>query len=343
MDRATLESRLAAFPRVPLARYPTRLEPLPRLTAALGHGAPAIWCKRDDAIGPAMGGNKARNLEFLLADARRRHASKVVTFGGLQSNHARITAAAARQLEMEPHVFYFARRPCGLQGNLLLSSLADARLHFVPLGGGDGSMTLEMTNRLVRLLSSCVVGPSYFVPVGGHAPLGCLGYVLAALEIDTQVQALGLKNVTVVTAAGTGGTLAGLLAGFALLESPVRVLGLEIGKLWKDFRVSIARLYRDTCGLLGAARLIAPENIPLILDRYAGPAYGVPSVSGNTAIRRLAECEGIFLDPIYTGKAMAGLLDLVEQRYWSSSDTVVFLHTGGVPGLFAFPEVCSRS
>ncbi len=332
-----LETRIARLPRLTLARYPTALEPLERLTASLGNGAPAIWCKRDDGIGPAMGGNKARKLEFLMADAQAWHARKVVTFGGLQSNHARMTAAVARNLGMEPHLFYFERRPREMSGNLLLNVLLDARLHFVPLGGGGG-MTLEATNRLVRLLSWLVVGPSYFVPVGGHAPLGCVGYVLAALEIHTQVQARGLENVTVVTAAGTGGTLAGLLAGFALLDSPVRVLALDVGKLWKSFSASLARLSGEICALLGEAHSFAPADIPLLLDRYVGAAYGVPSPAGNAAVRRLAECEGVFLDPIDTGKAMAGLLDLVGHGYWKRSDTVIFLHTGGVPGLFAFPE-----
>ncbi len=338
LSPSELETRIARLPRLPLAQYPTTLEPLERLTASLGNGAPAIWCKRDDGIGPAMGGNKARKLEFLMADARQRNAQKVVTFGGPQSNHARMTAAVARNIGMEPHLFYFEGRPRDMSGNLLLNVLLDARLHFVPLGGGGG-MTLEATNRFVRLLSWLMVGPSYFIPVGGHTPLGCAGYVLAALEIYTQVQALGLKNVTVVTAAGTGGTLAGLLAGFALLDSPVRVLALDVGKLWKSFHSSLARLTGEICALLGEPRRFAPADVPLLLDRYVGPAYGVPSASGNAAIRRLAECEGIFLDPVYTGKAMAGLLALVEQGYWKRTDTVIFLHTGGVPGLFAFPEL----
>lgn len=339
MNRATLTARLAAFPRLPLMTTPTPLEPMERLTASLGgKTAPTLWIKRDDSIGPAMGGNKARKLEFLMADAQRRGAHKVVTFGGLQSNHARMTAAVARSLGMEPHLLYFEPRPREMAGNLLLNSLLDAKMHFVPLGGGGG-MSLEATNRLVRLLARLVVGPAYFIPVGGHACLGCLGYAQAAAEIDSQVEALGLQNVTVVTAMGTGGTLAGLAAGFALLGARHRVLGIDVGKLWKGCPASIARLAGEICTLLGERRTFAPTDIPLIEERYVGAKYGIPSPEGNAALRRVAGCEGIFLDPVYTGKAMAGLLDLIAQGYFGRDATVIFLHTGGVPGLFAFPEV----
>ncbi len=336
MNHATLTDRLAAFPRLPLMITPTPLERMERLTASV-KSAPALWIKRDDNIGPAMGGNKARKLEFLMADAQRRGARKVVTFGGLQSNHARMTAAVARRLGMEPHLLYFEPRPREMAGNLLLNSLLDAKMHFVPLGGGGG-MSLEATNRLVRLLSWLVVGPAYFIPVGGHTALGCLGYVSAAAEINSQVEALGLQNVTVVTAMGTGGTLAGLMAGFALLGSRHRVLGIDVGKMWKGCPASIARLAGEICTLLDERHTFAPTDIPLIEERYVGSKYGIPSPEGNAALRRVAECEGIFLDPVYTGKAMAGLLDLIAQGYFGYDATVIFLHTGGIPGLFAFPQ-----
>lgn len=337
MNIETLRARLGSFPRLPLASLPTPLEPLERLTARLG--GPSLWVKRDDVIGPAMGGNKTRKLEFLMAQAQQRRARKVVTFGGLQSNHARMTAAVARALGIEPHLFFFEHRPREMTGNLLLDSLMGARLHFIPMGGGGG-MTLETTNRLVRFLSWLMVGPgTYFIPVGGHTAQGCLGYVIAAAEIHAQAESLALRNVTVVTAAGSGGTLAGLLAGFALLDSPVRVLGIDVGKLWKGFPASIAHLVEEICSLLGEQRTFAPANVPLVENRYAGQAYGVPSPEGNAAIRLLAQTQGLILDPVYTGKAMAGLLDLANQRHFGPDDTVVFLHTGGAPGLFAYPEV----
>ncbi len=344
MDAATLTQRLAAFPRLPLAACPTALEPLERLTRQLRtahRAAPAVWVKCDDCIGPAMGGNKARKLEFLMADAQRRGARRVVTFGGLQSNHARMTAAVARQLGIEPHLFYFERRPRELTGNLLLNSLLDAKLHFVPLGG-SGVKSMETTNRLVRLLSLLRVGPCYFIPVGGHNALGGLGYVVAAMEIHNQVAALGLQNVTLITPVGTGSTLAGLVAGLRLLDSPVRVLGIDVGKLWRAFPLCIAKLAKELCALLGERRSFAPADIPIVEERYVGAAYGVPSPQGNAAVHRLAQCEGILLDPVYTGKAMAGLLDLAEQGYFGADANAIFLHTGGAPGLFAFPEIVGK-
>ncbi len=333
MDAAALVARLNQFPRLALATYPTPLERLSNLSRSLGAN---LWMKRDDHIGPALGGNKTRKLEFLMADAQRRGAHKVVTFGGLQSNHARITAAVARQLGMEPHLFYFEKRPRERVGNMQLNALMNAQMHFIPFGG-DGINDLKLTNRLVRLLSLAVAGPSYFIPVGGHNALGCLGYVACAAELAEQVKTLGLRNPIVVSAVGTGGTLAGLVAGFALLDSPIRVIGIDVGRLWKAFPSALAQLTTEICTLLGETRRFTAREIPMIEDRYVGFKYGVPSQEGNAVIGRLAEAEGIFLDPVYTGKAMAGMIDLTNRRFFKSDETVIFLHTGGVPGLFAFP------
>lgn len=335
---AQLQDRLTQFPRLPLAQLPTLLEPLPRLTAVLG--GPSLFIKRDDAIGPAFGGNKARKLAFLLADALNQGRRKVITYGGLQSNHARMTAAACARLGLEAHLFFFEKRPSTLQGNLFLDALLGAKLHFIPFGGGgDASMTVETTNRLVRLVSTALVGPgAYFMPVGGHTVTGCLGYVEAAREIHEQAVALGLDlaRVTVLTAAGTGGTLAGLLAGFTLLGSPIRVLGIDVGKLWKAFPASLARLAGELCAALGEAHTFLPADIPLIEGTYVGPGYAMLTDASRTAVRLLAGTEGILLDPVYTGKAMAGLMDGVGNGRFTPDDTVIFLHTGGFPGLWAF-------
>ncbi len=335
---AQLQDRLTQFPRLPLAQLPTPLEPLPRLTAVLG--GPSLLIKRDDNIGPAFGGNKARKLAFLLAEALNQGRRKVITYGGLQSNHARMTAAACARLGLEAHLFFFEKRPSTLQGNLFLDALLGAKLHFIPFGsGGDASMTLETTNRLVRWVSAALVGPgAYFMPVGGHTVTGCLGYVDAAREIHEQAVALGLDlaRVTVITAAGTGGTLAGLLAGFTLLGSPIRVLGIDVGKLWKAFPASLARLAGELCAALGEVHTFRPADIPLIEGTYVGPGYAVLTDASRTAVRLLARTEGILLDPVYTGKAMAGLMDGVGNGRFTPDDTVIFLHTGGFPGLWAF-------
>ncbi len=328
-------ARLDSFPRLALAEYPTPLEHLPRLSRELGR---AIYIKRDDGIGPAMGGNKTRKLDYLMAEAQECKARKVVTFGGLQSNHARITAAAARMCGMEPHLFYFERRPARLRGNLLINQLLGAKLHFIPLGGGDGGMTLETAIRLVRLVAWAMVGPHYFIPVGGHNWRGCLGYVRAAFETDEQARALGIANAHLIVAAGSGGTLAGLMAGLALADSPLQLLGIDVGKLWKSFPTSIAGLANELCERLKQPWAFTPECVPLIEGAYVGQAYAVPSEQGIIALKRLARTEGIVLDPVYTAKAFAGLLDLVERKQLGHDEPVIFLHTGGVPALFAFDK-----
>jgi L-cysteate sulfo-lyase len=326
---------LARYHRIELADpSATPLEHMPRLSAQLKR---EVFIKRDDYLGPGLGGNKTRKLEYLFGEAQQRGARQVVTFGGLQSNHARITAAAARKLGLEPHLFYFDPRPKQLTGNLSLNQLLEAHMHFHPLGaGGDATMTLETINRLVHLLAWLRVGRHYFIPVGGYSWRGCLGYVRAAVEIETQARALGIEKAHLVLAAGTGGTLAGLLAGLTLMESSLRLLAIDIGGLWKGFPASLARLTGEICSRLGARHTFVPGEIPLLERTYAAPKYGIPSDACREAIRRLARTEGILLDPVYTGKAFAGMLDLVEKGQLGSNEPIIFLHTGGLPALFAF-------
>jgi D-cysteine desulfhydrase family pyridoxal phosphate-dependent enzyme len=334
-----LASRIAAFPRISLGAFPTPLEPLPRLTAALG--GPTVWMKRDDAVGPALGGNKTRKLEFLFGEAQSKRAQIVATFGGLQSNFARQMVAAAVAQGLEPHCFYFARRPPRLEGNLLLKALMGARLHYIPFGsGGDASMTLEQTTRLVkwvvRLTPACWGKRIYFMPVGGHTPVGCLGYVLAAMELETQLRERGVERATIVTASGTGGTLAGLLAGFHLLKSQHQALGIDVGKLWRAFPESVAALASDICALLGEPHRFRADDVPLIERTYVGEAYARLTREGVEALRLVASTQGILLDPVYTSKAMAGLIALIRQGRWTRDQHVVFLHTGGAPALWAY-------
>jgi 1-aminocyclopropane-1-carboxylate deaminase/D-cysteine desulfhydrase-like pyridoxal-dependent ACC family enzyme len=348
-----MRERLTGYPRLSYGSYPTPIEPLDNLTKALN--GPQLWIKRDDGIGPGMGGNKGRKLEFIMAEALAKGKSKVATFGGLQSNHARMTAAACAALGLEAHLYFFERRPKKLEGNLMLDKLFGAHMHFIPFGaGGDASMTINTTNRLVRLVSLAIAGPgTYFIPVGGHNVTGCLGYVNAALELHEQVAEMGLadRRVTVITAAGTGGTLTGLTVGFSMLDSRVGALGIDVGKLWKAFPASLARLASELCfELEGGARTLPhltgrlhrkepcsfrPEALRLIEGEYAGRGYGVPSEEAGAAIRLRAESEGILLDPLYTGKAFAGVLDMIKKGRFRRDQHVIFLHTGGAPGLWA--------
>lgn len=203
-------------------------------------------------------------------------------------------------------------------------------------------MTLEMTNRLVRWLARLWVGPHYFVPVGGHSWRGALGYVRAALELEEQTRTLGIESAWMITAAGTGGTLAGLMAGSYLLGSSLRPLGIDVGGLWRGFPRSVAHLASEVCARLGNPHTFIPDDVPLREGIYVGERYGVPSDMGNAAVRRLAQLEGIILDPIYTGKAFAGMIDLMAKGDLGHDEPVIFLHTGGVPALFAHPEVTGR-
>jgi D-cysteine desulfhydrase family pyridoxal phosphate-dependent enzyme len=335
----SIQEKLDTIARIPFAAYPTPLEDLPRLSAELGR---PVFIKRDDLIGPGLGGNKTRKLEYLLADVKRKGQRKIVTFGGLQSNHARLTAAAANRLGMESHLFYFEKRPNELSGNLLLNELLGAHMHFIPFGGGGG-MTLEATIRLVHMVALALVGRHYFIPVGGHSWLGCLGYVRAALELDQQARDLGIDQAYLVLAAGSGGTLAGLMAGLALCGSNIQLLGIDVGKLWKAFPISIARLATKICTKLGDPHYFSRENVPLVEEVYVGEKYGVPSLEGQAALRRLARLEGILLDPVYTAKAFAGMLGEIRKGRLGENDAVIFLHTGGTPALFAFPEDMPRA
>ena len=333
MTPQELLARLDAHPRVVLGDTPTPLQRLPRLSAELGR---PVFVKRDDLLGPALGGNKTRKLEYLMAEARQQGARRVVTFGGLQSNHARLTAAAASLLGMEAHLLYFERRPAVLRGNLLLVELLGARLHFWPLAPKrPRPRSLEATVRLARLLARLRVGPHYFIPVGGHTWLGALGYVRAALEIDEQARGLGCGGAWLVVAAGSGGTLAGLLAGLRLVGSRLRPLGIDVGRLWKAFPAAVAHLATEVCAHLGEPHTFAPADVPLVEGTYVGEAYGQGSETGRSALERLARAEGILLDPVYTAKAFAGLLGEAAGGRLNGAEPIVFVHTGGLPALFA--------
>lgn len=346
MTPETLHLRLSKFPRRPLSNLPTPMYRLQRLTEKVG--GPQLWIKRDDDVGPGLGGNKGRGLEFLMAEALKRGKRKVVTFGGLQSNHARMTAAAGAKLEVKTHLLFFERRPRRMAGNLLLNDLFGADMTFIPFGGGgDGTMTIEMTIKLVKLLAVITAGPgAHFIPVGGHSLQGALGYVTAAMELREQMMGLGMDPVssTLVTAAGSGTTLAGLMAGFTLLDFPVKLLAIDVGGLWKSFPESIARLATEVCDALEQRETFAAEDVPMIEDRFVGSHYGAYTAESGTAIKMMARSEGILLDPVYTGKAFAGLLahigsDRASGGRIKAQENIIFLHTGGLPTLAAYSEL----
>lgn len=323
---------LDRHPRVALGACPTPLVPLERLSRELGR---LVLLKRDDILGPAGGGNKTRKLEYLLADALAQNATRVVTVGGVQSNHARLTAAAARMLGLEPHLLLLGTPPDDATGNLRLMQLLGATLHFIPPGPmASRPCDFDELDEHVRRLATERVGRHYHVPMGGSTGLGALGYVRAALELEAQAHEAGIVDAPVVLAAGTGGTLAGLLAGLRLVGSSLRPVGIDIGSFWDDFPTLVHRIADDACRLLGAGLELEPEEVPLVERTYVGRGYGVPTPEAQDAARRIARGEGVLLDPTYTAKAFAALLDLLADRTLGSDEPVIFWHTGGLPGLF---------
>jgi L-cysteate sulfo-lyase len=324
---------------VQLAHLPTRLEPLERLGAHLG--GPPIYLKRDDCTGLATGGNKARKLEFLLAAAEAEHADTLITFGAYQSNHARQTAAAAAKRGHECHLILIemveAREPAqNVSGNLLLDSLLGANLHRV----ADHAAAAVQLAALLEDLRRRGRRP-YVIPGGGSNATGALGYVAGALELAEQYDALGSDAQhplgTVYNATSSAGTQVGLTLGLHACGSGARVQGVNVYDPDRAGLVATAaQLMQETASLLGVDP--SPADALNIQHDFLGAGYGIPSEAGVEAIRLLARLEGIVLDPVYTGKAMAALIDAVKRGVHANDAALVFLHTGGAAGLFAYVE-----
>lgn len=322
-------------PRYPLAILPTPLVEAPHLSKALG--GPQILVKRDDMTGFGFGGNKIRNLEFYLADAVDQGCDVIVTGGGPQSNHIRATAAAARVAGMSAVAIMHGSRPAESQGNLLLDRILNVDLYFTD----DPDRTLvdikikEVSEELERSGSH-----PYVIPRGGASALGACGYVLCLYEIMEQTAALGLKPNWIVLATGSCGTQAGLLAGLKIYGSPIQVLGVTVSRPAPECRARIANITRETSALLGYHFDLPPDDI-MINGGFIGPGYGIPTPECIDAIRLLARTEGLFFDPTYTGKGLAGLISEIQDGRLGPEDTVLFLHTGGEPGLFAHPDIAN--
>jgi len=324
---------LDRHPRCELGSCPTPLIPLERLGREVGR---RILLKRDDILGPAGGGNKTRKLEYLLAEALEKGMSRVVTVGGTQSNHARLTAAAARPLGLEAHLLLTGSPTGKATGNLLLVQLLGATVHFIPPGPmADGRCGFDEFDAFVRMQASGRVGDHYHVPLGGSTGVGALGYVRAALEIEEQAREAGVSDARVVLAAGSGGTLAGLWAGLQLIGSSLRPIGIDVGGFWNDFPGLVCRIANDACHLLGAPSTFTAADTPLIESTYVGPGYAIPTSEGRAAAKKLAQTEGLLLDPTYTAKAFAALLELLPTGRLGENTPLIFWHTGGLPGLFA--------
>ena len=277
--------------------------------------------------GAALGGNKVRKLEFLLADARAKGADVVLTAGGPQSNHAMLTAACAARLGMEA-ILVLKKRGVLEGGNLILDRIFGAEVRFVDTDSYD-DVYGEM-DRLMEDLRRQGRTP-YFIPVGGSVPLGCLGYVNCAKEIANQAEELGVAFDAIVSATGSGGTYAGLTLGAKLFLPGTQSVG--IGVCDDPFEEIAYDLMEGTARLLEWDGPVEREDIHI---RYhIGPGYAVPSPEGTAAVERLARTEGVLVDPVYTGKALAGLLQLLEEGCFGEEENVLFVHTGGAGALFA--------
>ena len=325
-----MESKLTkALPRVSVGFLPTPLEPLPRLSAQLG--GPELWIKRDDQTGLATGGNKTRKLEFLVADAQVQGADTLITGGAAQSNHARQTAAASARFGLACTLVLRGQEPGTMQGNLLLDRLLGASV----VWGGDCPLP-EVMDQIAEELRAEGRRP-YVVPYGGSNPVGASGYVAAMEELLAQCSERGISFDRIVFPSSSGGTQAGLAVGARALGYEGRVLGISVDPAADALREQVATLSTSTADHLGLSLTFAPQDIE-VDDGYIGDGYGVVSDVERGAIRLLAQTEGILLDPVYTGRAFGGMLDLIQQGVMVPGQRVLFWHTGGTAGLFGYGE-----
>ncbi|RJP19457.1 MAG: D-cysteine desulfhydrase family protein [Candidatus Abyssobacteria bacterium SURF_5] len=331
--------KLNHIPRVPLAFLPTPLEFLPNLTKHLG--GPQIWMKRDDMTGLATGGNKARKLEFLLADAIQNKADTLLTFGAVQSNHCRMTAAAACKYNLKSFLILSGSRADALTGNLLLDEIMGCEYLFLPDFTNESnmeSMQLAIFDKVQELNEQ---GRSvYMIPPGGSTPLGDVGYFLAAIEMFDQAREMGLRIDHIFVAMGSSGTQAGLLAGVKYLDMPATVHGVAVSKKGSLAALGLPPIETivNQIGDLLDVQLNAKSGEVTVHYDYYGETYGKSTPACIEAIKLLARLEGVFLDPVYTGKTMAGMLDLVRKGTFRKDENLVFIHTGGYPGIFPHGE-----
>lgn len=335
MRVARTDMHLSRFPRIRLGHLPTPLEPMPALSRALG--GPNLFIKRDDCTGLATGGNKTRKLEFLMGEALQQGAEVVVTQGAVQTNHGRQTAAAAARLGLACEILLErrVREPESgyeVQGNVLLDRMFGATLSF----HAPGDM-----NALARARTEALQAQgrkAYFIPGGGSNPVGALGYVDCALELLRQADQTGLRVDHLVLATGSTGTQAGLLAGLEGAHTGIPVTGISVRQPKARQEEAVYALAQATAEHLGVKGGIDRSRV-VAFDDYVGDGYGVPTPAMVEAVTLTARTEGILLDPVYSGKGMAGLIDLVRKGHFRRDENVVFLHTGGSTALFAYPNL----
>ena len=329
---------ISRFPRIHFAHLPTPLEPLENLSKLLG--GPKIFIKRDDCTGLATGGNKTRKLEFLMGEAQQKNADTIITQGATQSNHVRQTAAISSKLGLRCEIMLEHRTgsedPDYLEnGNVLLDKLFGANIHSVPAGTDmDAAM-----QKIADDLKTNGANP-YIIPGGGSSPTGALGYVNCAMELVGQLNDRSLKIDHLVTATGSAGTQSGLVVGLEGTRSGIPVLGICVNADKETQEEKVFALAERTTEFLGIPGSVKRETVVANGD-YVGPGYGLPTDGMIEATELLARQEGILLDPVYSGKGMAGLIDLIRKGEFRKDENIVFLHTGGSAGLFAYRKTFS--
>jgi D-cysteine desulfhydrase len=338
-----LDKRIEKFRHVKLAHLPTPMERMRGLSSGLN--GPTLYIKRDDQTGLAFGGNKARKLEFVIADALMKKSDVIITWAGIQSNWCRQTAAAARAFEIKPILVLFKRpeAPAGYDGNLLLDFILDADIRIIESKEDEEIKTEKIINCIAEDEKENGHNP-YIVPVGGSRvggsmmePLGALSYTKAFLEIYKEAEKKKIRISHIVLATGSGGTQAGLIVGAKALGTKIEVVGISVSREKESVKENVSAIANDTAEALDLKMTFSPEEV-VVFDEYLGDGYGILNQEIADAIRLVAKKEGIILDPVYTGKAMAGVIDLTRKGYFAKGDGVVFLHTGGTPALFVYRE-----
>jgi D-cysteine desulfhydrase len=324
---------LARFPRRRYADGPTPLQPMARLSKLLD--GPNLYIKRDDQLGFAAGGNKVRKLEFVMADALEKGADFIITCGAVQSNHCRLTLAAAVREGLKCGLVLEERVPGSYQpqasgNNFLYRLMGVDRVRVVP-GGSDMMGAMNAMADQVRPEG----GRPYLIPGGASTPLGALGYAACAQEILSQAFDIGLRIDRVVCASGSAGTHAGLLTGFWGTRSGIPVVGMNVSRTKAQQEELVFKLARETAALSGIDGEPPRDAVECFGD-YVGPGYSLPTPGMVEAVKLLARTEAVLLDPVYTGKAMAGLIDQVRKGFFKKGENVVFVHTGGSPALYAY-------
>jgi D-cysteine desulfhydrase family pyridoxal phosphate-dependent enzyme len=312
--------------KIDLVHKPTPLYKLNNISHITGKN---IYIKRDDMTGIGLGGNKVRKLEYVLADAIECGADTIITTGAAQSNHAMLTAACCRKLGLDVILVLMKSGISEKKGNLLLNDLMGVEVIFVD---SDSIRDLYAEiNRISDELKATGKTP-YTIPIGASVPLGVLGYVDCVKEMveQSEIQAIELDHI--VCCAGSGGTYAGVLLGSKLLNSGIKSTAIAVTP--DDFYPVVTKLFNQTCDIIKKDSLSIEDEINIF--NYAGDGYAIPSERGNAAINLMARNEGLFLDPVYTGKTFGGLLDLIDKNYFKDDENIVFLHTGGAASLFAF-------